>query len=150
MKNLAVLCAAMILFCALLFCPASGWAEGEGFSDQEIDIDLSLFSGTFVYAQIYQMAIHPEDYVGKVIRVAGWYDVYVDSETGMVYTACTIPDATACCAQGIEFVWAGDHAFPGDFPEVGAEITVTGRFETYFEGEWEYMRLADAKLEWMM
>ena len=35
----------------------------------------------------------------------------------VVYHACVIPDATACCAQGIEFTLAGDHRWPDDYPE---------------------------------
>lgn len=152
MKKIAILFA-VLFACFALPGPAAVCAEEEtaaaaAYAEESIDLDLSSFSGTVVYAQIYQMAVHPEDYIGKVIRLAGWYDVYVDSETDMVYTVCYIPDASACCAQGIEFVWGGAHDFPDGYPEPGIEITVTGRFETYFEGEWEYMRLADAEIQW--
>ncbi len=143
--------AAALLFAALLacFCLAAPWAAPAESSDSNapaVDLDLSKMSGTVVYAQIYQMAVHPEEYLGKRIRLAGWFDVFADGESGMLYTVCYIPDASACCAQGIEFVWAGEHAFPEEYPEAGTPILVTGRFETYFEGEWEYMRLADAEL----
>ena len=153
MKKIAVRCSAVLLACLILLAPAPVSAEQQGFAvpaydEQEIDMDLSQLSGTVVYAQIYQLAIHPEDYIGKIIRLSGWYDVFVDSDTGAVYTVCFIPDATACCAQGIEFVWGGEHSFPDSYPESGAEIMVTGRFETYFEGEWEYMHLVDAELIW--
>ena len=151
MKKIAVLCFA-VLTCFVLFIPAPVSAEREHaalfYDEQSIDLDLAQFSGTVVYAQIYQMAIHPEDYLGKIIRLSGWSDVVVDGETGEVYTVCFIPDATACCAQGMEFIWAGEHSLPEGYPEPGTEIMVTGRFETYLEGEWEYMHLVDAELTW--
>ncbi len=153
MKKIAVRCAAAILACLILLDPTAVSAERQNiavpsYDEQEIDMDLSRLSGTVVYAQIYQLAIHPEDYLGKIIRLAGWYDVFIDDTTGMFYTACVVPDATACCAQGIEFVWGGEHSFPENYPEPGTEIMVTGRFETYLEGDWEYMHLVDAELVW--
>lgn len=152
-KRIALFNAAVLLACLLLAAPAAVFAEQESalipaYPEQSIDLDLSRFSGVVVYAQIYQMAIHPEDYLGMIVRLSGWYDVIKDSDTGIVYTLCLIPDAAACCTQGVEFVWAGRHSFPDDYPSPGAEITVTGRFETYFEGEWEYMHLTDAIVRW--
>ena len=151
MKRIAALCSIVLLACVILLAPVPVSAEQEtttvsAYEEQSIDLDLSRLSGTVVYAQIYQMAIHPEDYIGKIIRLSGWYDAVIDSDTGVVYTVCFISDAAACCAQGVEFVWAGEHSFPDSYPEPGAEITVIGRFETYFEGEWEYMHLVDAEV----
>ncbi len=151
-KKIALYCMALLL-CAIALFPASTFAEQEtstvsSYDDGIIDLDLSGMSGTVVYAQIYQMAIHPEEYMGKIVRLSGLFDLFTDSSTNIVYTVCYIPDASACCAQGIEFVWMGNHDFAMDYPEAGTEIVVTGRFETYFEGEWEYKRLADAELIW--
>ena len=116
--------------------------------EEGIDLDLSKMSGTVVYSQVYNMMASPEDYIGKTIRVAGYFDVYEDAETGNNYFACMIPDATACCAQGLEFLWAGEHTYPDDYPEPGCDMTMTGRFETYEEDGAEYIRLADAEVEW--
>lgn len=62
--------------------------------------------------------------------------------------AAIISDATACCAQGIEFVWRGEHAYPSDYPPLDTEITVTGTFDTYFEDDYMYIQLLDADLSW--
>ena len=151
MKKAMALFCALMLMCLTALTPALAEQETAahaGYDLENIDLDLSNMSGTVVYAQIYQMALHPEEYIGKIIRLSGWFDVFTDSETGIVYTVCYIPDASACCAQGVEFVWAEDHEEGAVYPEPGIEITVTGRFETYFEGDWEYMRLADAELVW--
>ena len=34
-----------------------------------------------------------------------------------------------------------------DYPEVWTDIQVTGRFETYWEGEQQFCHLVDAELE---
>ena len=78
----------------------------------------------------------------------GYFDVFEDQDTGIVYTSCIIPDAAACCAQGFEFIWADDHAWPEAYPEPGTYLTVTGRFETYLEDDWMYIHLVDAQVEW--
>ena len=111
-----------------------------------VDLDLSAMSGTVVYAQVYNMMVEPEAWLGKMIRMAGYYNYYDDQEHGMVYHACIIPDATACCAQGIEFVWAGEHAWPDEYPEIGTDIVITGRLEMYEEDGSKYLHLVDAEL----
>lgn len=139
-----------LLIFALLFCLLlSGAAAAQASIPIQIDLDMSLMSGTVAYAQVYQMMYEPEAYLGKIIRVTGFFDAFEDRETGIVYTSCVIPDAAACCAQGLEFIWAGDHPWPEAYPEPGASLTVTGRFETYIEDNWMYLRLADAEVEWL-
>ena len=103
-------------------------------------------SGTVVYAQVYNLMADPNPYLGKTIRMTGLYNYYEDTANNIVYHACIIQDATACCAQGIEFVWAGDHAWPADYPEAGTEITVTGRLELYEENGTLYLHLTDADM----
>lgn len=53
---------------------------------------------------------------------------------------------TACCAQGMEFVLTDDYSYPNDYPREGDEITVTGVFDTYMEGDYMYCTLRDANL----
>lgn len=68
--------------------------------------------------------------------------IYHDENDGNDYYACIIKDATACCAQGIEFQLK-DRAYP----EEDAEITVSGIFSSYdIEGAVFYT-LKDAVLE---
>ena len=44
----------------------------------------------------------------------------------MRFCSLLIEDSTKCCSQSVEFVWNGEHSFPGDYPASGAEVTVTG------------------------
>ena len=105
-------------------------------------------SGTIVYAQVYNLLYDPSPWLGKVIRMTGYYSAYEDTTTKMVYHACVIPDATACCAQGIEFVWEGDHVWPDDYPAEATDITVTGRLEIYEENGISYLHLVGAEVAW--
>jgi len=112
----------------------------------ELDVDLTTLSSTMVYSEVYNMMYEPDRYVGKRIKMNGQFAVYEDPNTGAVYTACIIMDATACCSQGLEFVLAGEKTYPNDYPELGSEITVTGTFQLYDENGATYCHLVDAEM----
>ena len=84
------------------------------------------------------MMVSPEQYIGKTVKMDGLFAYYHDESTGNYYFACIIQDATACCAQGIEFVLTEDYVYPDDYPEVDEEICVVGVFDTYQEGDYTY------------
>lgn len=118
--------------------------EDEIPSADGIDIDLTRLSSTMVYSEVYNMMTIPEDYIGKTVKMNGAFSVYEDEQSGQLYFACIIQDATACCAQGIEFELEGEHSYPEDYPQIGENVTVTGVFETYRENEYLYCRLKNA------
>lgn len=95
----------------------------------KVDLDLTKMSATMIYSTIFDMLIMPEDYVEKIIKVKGWFETYMDTKSGELYYAVLVPDATACCQQGLEFVWKGNHTYPDDFPKPGQNITVTGIYK---------------------
>ena len=147
MKKIFRALALCLLFSVLSVCLVFGSsAETSPAESVPVDLDLSAMSGTVVYAQVYNMMVEPQAWLGKMIRMAGYYNYYDDQEHGIVYHACIIPDATACCAQGIEFVWAGEHAWPDEYPEIGTDIVITGRLEMYEENGSKYLHLVDADL----
>lgn len=160
---------ALLLISALAGCgadekPTVDRAEASGISEPEtddnhttptppsadekanIDVDLTKLSSTMVYAEVCHMMSAPGDYTGKTVKMRGAFSVYHDQETGMDYFACIIEDATACCAQGLEFVPTGEYVYPDDYPAIGADITVTGTFGTYEENGYWYCRLTGAAL----
>ena len=145
MKKLACLCLVLSL---LVLCGGCSPDAQPGAKESGIDLDLSIASGTVVYAQVSAMMTNAKHFLGKTIRIAGWFDYYVNPETGAVLTSCVIPDATACCQQGIEFVWSGEHTYPDDYPVFGTEVTVTGRLESYEEGTSSYLHLVDTEVVW--
>ena len=119
-------------------------------TDGTVDYDLTQMSSNMVYATVYQMMVTPEEYEGKTFRIDGnFYATYYEA-TKKYYFYFIIQDATACCAQGMEFVWDdGSHIYPDEYPEDNAEIVVEGTFETYKEeGDSNlYCRLSDATLQ---
>ena len=127
----------LCMLCALLTAYASSAADTKPAAPTPelltVELDLSKLSGTVVYSQVYNIMCDPTPYIGKIIRIAGYYSAYEDKNKEVVYHACIIPDATACCAQGIEFTRAGEHRWPDDYPADGTDIVVTGRLETYEE-----------------
>lgn len=111
-----------------------------------VDVDLTLLSSTLVYAEVYNMMYYPEDYVGKIIKMKGSFNVYTDTEKGIDYLAVLVADATACCQQGLEFTWEG-HKYLEDYPKMGTEMTVTGEVELYEEDGFMYLRIIADSVE---
>ena len=117
-----------------------------------VDVDLTVLSSTMVYSEVYNMLYYdPESYYGKTIKMTGVFSIYqmvVDGVTqpDPVAYACIIADATACCAQGMEFVLEGDFTYPDDYPELGAEITVIGEFQPYEENGMTWYHLINARM----
>ena len=124
--------------------------EKEKYPADSLDVDLTKLSSTMVYSEVYNMMMTPENYVGKTVRAHGQFGMYVPQDEngqpipGIVYYACVVSDATACCAQGLEFTLEDGKKYPADYPKVGEEFTVTGVLETYVEDGFVYPRLRDA------
>ena len=112
----------------------------------KIDVDLTALSSTMVYSEVYNMMTTPDDYIGKVVKMDGAFAVFHDEGSSDYYFACIVKDATACCAQGIEFQLAGEHSYPKDYPYEGDEICVVGVYDTYKDGDSTYCTLKNAKI----
>ena len=147
MKNAMMIL--LIGLCAAVLAACGGSADTLASpTSAPVDLDPSALSGTVVYSQVFDMTQNPGNYAGKRVRVKGSFSYFQDPDTKKEYFAAVIADATACCAQGIEFVRAGNHAYPADYPPLDAEITVTGTFDTYEEYGYTYLQLVDAEVEW--
>ena len=160
-KHLISVLLIVVVLVSLSACGSSGTAESSaapvdvssGADTAPVDLDLTVLSSTMVYSEVYNMLyFYPEDYYGKTVKMAGQFNVYqwVD-ESGVVADmpvayACIISDATACCAEGMEFVLKDDLAYPDDYPELGTEITVIGEFQSYEENGMTWYHLVNARL----
>lgn len=113
--------------------------------DGETDIDLTQLNSSMVYAQVSDMINNSDNYLGKTVKAKGTFSYFQDSD-GREFFAVLISDATACCAQGIEFVLDGDYSYPDDYPADGTEITVVGKFNYYEENGYTYVQLTDAAM----
>lgn len=118
----------------------------------KVDVDLTALSSTMVYSEVYNMLYNdPAHYLGKTVKAKGTFSIYQLVEDGVlqpdpVSYACIISDAAACCAEGMEFVLKDDLAYPDDYPELGAEITVIGEFQSYEENGMTWYHLVNARL----
>ena len=118
----------------------------------KVDVDLTVLSSTMVYSEVYNMLYNdPVHYLGKTVKARGGFSIYQLVTDGVlqpdpVSYACIISDAAACCAEGMEFVLKDDLAYPDDYPELGAEITVIGEFQSYEENGMTWYHLVNARL----
>ena len=108
-----------------------------------VDIDLTQMNATMVYAEVSNIMYMPDDYIGKIIRMNGMAVSSTDPETGIIYHAIIIRDATACCASGLDYILSDGQEYPPD----ESDATVTGEFELYEENGFFYCQLKDAKIE---
>lgn len=117
-------------------------------SQADVDIDLTKLSSTMVYAEVYNMMVKPEDYMGKTIKMKGLYTADHYDATNMYYHYILIEDAMACCQSGIEFVWDNNtHQYPEEYPEIDAPIQIVGTFGSYEELGQTYYYLAVDEIE---
>lgn len=116
-----------------------------------VEIDLTTLGKVMVYSQVNDMMINYEKYVGQIVKMRGNFGVYQGTDdqgkpiANKYYFSCVIQDATACCAQGIEFKLKNQLKFPDEYPEVGTEITVVGQFTYYKENGIFFPELQNAE-----
>ena len=100
-----------------------------------------------IYSQIFNMLIMPEEYVDKTIKVKGAFEIYPNENGEIDFFTLTVMDATACCKEGIDFIWAGNHTYPNDYPKEGQEITITGTYRVAtLDGDISYSYLEVTEL----
>ena len=131
----------VLLLLCLLSTGTAGCADRSGSkSAGGVDVDLTVLSGTMVYAEVFNILENPDDYLGKTIRAKGpyaasWYE-------GGYYHFLIIEDASSCCAEGLMFIWSGGHSYPDDYPEERTNIEITGVFNRYEGFDFPYYYLA--------
>ena len=156
MKKLFCVLLAALLLCTLAACGHEDTAQKPAAEDAEdtaaLDIDLTALSGIMVYSEVNSMISFPDNYIGKTVKMQGQFNIYqATDENGAfipdkMFFACMIADATACCAQGPELALAGEPVYPDEYPELGAEITVIGEFQSYEENGMTWYHLVNARL----
>lgn len=113
-----------------------------GEKNGSVDIDMTVMSTTMMYSELYLILIDPDSYVGQTIKIKGQYFTSFYKDTNKYYHYVVVSDATACCTQGIEFIWNGDHTYPDDYPKNETMIEVQGVLDIYYEDDYEYCYLA--------
>ena len=103
-----------------------------------VDMDLTQMNATMIYSIIYDLMVKPNDYYGKSLIVDGYFDTMYLDEFQTRYFFVVVPDATACCVQGLEFKLPDDKVYPDDYPEPGTDIRVRGVLGSYEEAGQTY------------
>ena len=103
-----------------------------------MEIDLTSMSSTMVYSYVFNMLNAPDDFIGQRFKIRGTYDEQYWDQTNLTYHYIVIADATACCAQGLEFVLTDSGAA---YPQLGEEFEISGIFDTYEEDGLNYIRI---------
>lgn len=104
--------------------------DNENTNHPEI-IDLVGLDSTSVYGAVYDMVVAPSDHIGQTVRLEGVYYAEYYESTGQYYHYIVVEDDDACCKQGLEFVWAGTHLYPDDYPVNESVIEITGTYGYY-------------------
>ena len=119
--------------------------EAESIPQETIDIDLSQVNSIVVFSQVSNMYTGPWNYLDAIIRISGTLSFFDDTD-GRRYSMVMVQDASACCAQGIEFE-SDDQGLSENSLSEDDKIIVTGRFKLYQEDGYSRIYLVDAVVE---
>ena len=126
----------------------AGASTDEASNDMNpVDVDLTKLSNIMVYSEVDNMVTYPDKYLGKTIRLRGPYYALFDEGTKNYYHFIIIEDATACCEQGLEFVWEGEHRYPEDYPADTTRVEIIGTYSSYEELGETYFYIQTEQIE---
>ena len=105
------------------------------------ELDLSSKSSNMAYTDLYYMAEHPKEYIGKIVKIKGTYKSSFDKKLQRECHVCIVQDALKCCSLEMEFR-LNNTLYPKD----KEKITVKGTFQTYEENGETYCILDNAEI----
>lgn len=136
MKKIILLCISLALAftgCTKKNTAAQPSQEAQQESSQKIDVDFSYLNFNMASAQVFEMLINSEEYLGKRIKIKGKFYTS-EAEFGRTFSVLYY-DATQCCQTGLSFIREDGAVFPDDYPEKLADIEVIGIYrEKDFDG----------------
>lgn len=114
--------------------------EKEQNEELKVDLDVTEFSITIVYALLENMVQNPDDYIGKTVKITGNMSTWKDKNEDDVY-CLTIWDQTQCCSAEIRIKFDYEKVDKSSIPSPGEDYTVIGIFDSEFDGETYYSYL---------
>ena len=123
----------MIIIVLIAGCAGSGESQNADVNRDavHVDVDLTGLSTTVLSAEMMNIIVNSQDYLGQTIRVSGTYDFIIHEPTGEYYHYIITVLGDECCREGFEIVLNGDSIGRDNYPAVGAQIQVDGVFSRY-------------------
>ena len=93
-------------------------------------VDLAALSDELAYDAVSIIMAYPDDYVGKTVKISGFYQPHYFEAAGTLHHYAAVPDDEACCSLYLEFEWTGGRT-PEDYPQEGVRIELIGTYGSY-------------------
>ena len=103
-------------------------------ADANVDLDISVLSGTMAHGAAERVFLNPGEYLGKSIKVKGEYEYW--EVGGKSYHFVIVGADSGQCVKYFEF------ESDGELPAVGETVVVMGVFEAYDEDGDTFYRLS--------
>ncbi len=117
------------------------------YTEELINIDLTTMNATMIYSVIYDITVNPDNYYGKRLLLDGYFDTMYEERLDTRYYFIVVPDATACCMQGLEFIPETELTYPDDYPTPGQDIRIVGVLDRYEEEGNNYIYIRAEHME---
>lgn len=101
------------------------------FTQQKVDYDLTAMSPIMAYSMVFEIFMNPDAYVGKTIKVDGFFYRGYSDFTGNYFNCVLVGDDTGCCFQGLEFLYTDVENIAGNYPSEYSFVEITGVLDSY-------------------
>ena len=134
MKQIFFVCLLFALLFSFSSCGSSKPAEknldissSEEKKPLSIDYDFTKMNFNIATAQIFNMTVEADKYLGKVVKFQGQFmSIEEEGYTSRFFSVLQY-DATACCQTGFMFFLPEDKKYPDDYPAEMSDIEVCGK-----------------------
>lgn len=118
----------------------------ESQKQNKVDIDLSPLEGNSVFSEATDILSNADNYIGKTIRVKGYFSSSYDSHDDSRYFMILIGELPT--EKGFEFIWDDNsHKYPDEYPKEKAEIIIEGELKSYKSEDHQYCYIATDEIQ---
>ncbi len=134
---------ALILVFGLLL---TGCSDNTKNDSSKVDIDLTPLEGNNIFSEATDILSNADNYVGKTIRVKGYFSSSYDSHDDSRYFMVLIGELPT--EKGFEFIWDDNsHKYPDEYPKEKAEIIIEGELKSYQSEDHQYCYIATDEIQ---
>lgn len=109
--------------------------------DAQVDIDVLNLSDIVAFAQVNNMMMMADDYLGMTVKVHGNYYRHYIEEIDFSYHFLLLVDGTNCCTGILEFMMEDGV----EYPNSGENLILMGEYSKYTDeyGTYPYIIVSD-------